>query len=380
MRVLYICHIANRYGANRSLFELATELNNLGVEPAFVIPKEDSFQADLESKNFPFKVAPVSWWVEPVPALIRYHSEAELHSLPVDGTLIEFANSFGPDLIHTNSVVTPDGYLLSKTLGVPHLWHIREMCEEHYKFRFTTGKDAVLNSLNETNLVVANSNACLAAYFKDVNSKKHHVVYNPVRVPASLPPKTVRTDQLRLATLGHMTEAKCHHEAIVAVKELLTNGTEAHLSIVGGGENSYKQYCKKLARELKVEKHVEFISHIESPFELYANTDIFLQCSEHEAFGRVTVEAMLSECPVIGKRSGGTSEIINDGETGFLYDVGAELYSRIQEVIRDPSLVAITSKAKAFALSEFAPEKIAKDTLALYYSVLKRSTTSRQTF
>jgi glycosyltransferase involved in cell wall biosynthesis len=45
-------------------------------------------------------------------------------------------------------------------------------------------------------------------------------------------------------------------------------------------------------------------------------------CSECEAFGRVTVEAMRAGLPVCGTRSGGTPEIIDHGVNGLLSMAG----------------------------------------------------------
>ena len=42
-------------------------------------------------------------------------------------------------------------------------------------------------------------------------------------------------------------------------------------------------------------------------------------CSQNEAMGRVTVEAMSACRPVIGYDSGGTSELIDPEQTGLLY-------------------------------------------------------------
>ena len=59
--------------------------------------------------------------------------------------------------------------------------------------------------------------------------------------------------------------------------------------------------------------------------------DILLMCSRSEAFGRVTVEAFLSNVNVIGASSGGTSEIMLDMKHGMTYEHGnhAQLASKI---------------------------------------------------
>ena len=71
---------------------------------------------------------------------------------------------------------------------------------------------------------------------------------------------------------------------------------------------------------------------------MYSRSDCLLMCSEHEAFGRVTAEAMSACLPVIGKNSGGTPEIIVHGETGYLYNTFDELVESMTRLVQDPAL------------------------------------------
>jgi hypothetical protein len=80
--------------------------------------------------------------------------------------------------------------------------------------------------------------------------------------------------------------------------------------------------------------------------------DVAFLGAEKEAFGRVTVEAMLLGKPVVGAASGGTIEIIDDTSTGFLFEPGdIEKATDIVEMLyKDPTLrkrIGIAAKKQA---------------------------------
>ena len=55
---------------------------------------------------------------------------------------------------------------------------------------------------------------------------------------------------------------------------------------------------------------------------LREKADVELVCSNREAFGRVTVEAMMAGNPVIGADSGANTELIQDKKNGRIYKNG----------------------------------------------------------
>ena len=68
--------------------------------------------------------------------------------------------------------------------------------------------------------------------------------------------------------------------------------------------------------------------------------DVGIVSSDNEAFGRTTIEGMLSTLAMIGRNSGGTTEQIRDGQTGFLYDGSVkDLASKIEALYLDRSLL-----------------------------------------
>ena len=95
-------------------------------------------------------------------------------------------------------------------------------------------------------------------------------------------------------------------------------------------------------------------------------------CSKNEAQGRVTIEAMFYGCPIIGFNSGGTKEIIKDGENGFLYDNEQEAVDRLELLIKDTSINdSLITNAHKTAINSFSIEKYGEKLNLIYQSLLK---------
>ncbi|MEA5480331.1 glycosyltransferase family 4 protein [Pseudanabaena galeata UHCC 0370] len=75
-------------------------------------------------------------------------------------------------------------------------------------------------------------------------------------------------------------------------------------------------------------------------FDLYRQADAFVMPTYGDAFGIVFIEAMASGLPVIASKLTQTTEIVTDGETGFLVTPGnrQDLAHKLQLLIDDPSL------------------------------------------
>ena len=264
-------------------------------------------------------------------------------------------------------MVTPDGFLPARELAIPHVWHLRQLCKEHYQFRYTLGEEFVKECLLASQHCLANSHATAKAYGLS-SAPNTSVIYNPLSLPEHTLERTAPTscNTLCLLSIGHRTEVKGHLDAIQATHALIESGHNIRLTIVGGGDGTYRESCEKEVQQRGLSSSVSFIRSVENPWELLGSSDLFLQCSQHEAFGRVTVEAMLARCPVLGRNSGGTPEIIENGQTGFLFNDTSELPDKILSVLKREDLEEITNRAFTVATTRFSPNKIAEEVLAIY--------------
>lgn len=89
------------------------------------------------------------------------------------------------------------------------------------------------------------------------------------------------------------------------------------------GERSFETSIKERILNTELNTRVTMAGHRNDIPNLLAAADIVVHCSTApEPFGRVIVEAMLAGTPVIAADSGGPTEIITHGRTGYLTPPG----------------------------------------------------------
>ncbi|MBE6594442.1 MAG: glycosyltransferase family 4 protein [Ruminococcaceae bacterium] len=98
---------------------------------------------------------------------------------------------------------------------------------------------------------------------------------------------------------------------IKSIPKLNKAGIRVKYLLIGGGDNSY---LRSVAKKYRVEDQVEFAGRRTLPevFELLDQADFYVQPSLQEGLPRSVVEAMSRACPVIGARTAGIPELIDE--------------------------------------------------------------------
>lgn len=98
----------------------------------------------------------------------------------------------------------------------------------------------------------------------------------------------------------------------------------SELVVVVVGEGPYRGSLETLAKKLGLEGIVRFEGYVPNREvgKYYSAADLFVLASLEESFGIVLLEAMLFSLPVVSSCTWGPSDIVVDGETGFLFKPG----------------------------------------------------------
>jgi glycosyltransferase involved in cell wall biosynthesis len=114
-----------------------------------------------------------------------------------------------------------------------------------------------------------------------------------------------------------------------------------------GDDAQYAAELQSRAAALEITDRVHFLGFRDDVPALMSAVDIVVHSSTTpEPFGRVIVEAMLAERPVIATRAGGAMEIVEDGRTGMLVAPGepAALARAITGLLNNPARAATIAR------------------------------------
>ncbi len=290
--------------------------------------------------------------------------------------LVNLINRHSVSLVHCNTTYTYIGAVAAERCKVPFVWHLRENMENQgYRFFCETG---ALKLIKRSAEVIAVSHYIKnLAVFKDVRSMA--VVYDAVEPgKKSLKERNILKEEIvQMLVVGAITPFKGQEDLIRACGVLVRrNVMNFCLKIVGTGESHYIDKLKAMVIEENLIDYVVFYGTSNDVYELYGQADIAFTCGAKEAYGRVTVEALLSGCLVIGVDAGATSELIRDGETGLLYEAGniTSLADCMMKAFLYPEDSGrIAKKGQVYARETFTKEIYLRQILDIYYKALEKS-------
>lgn len=148
------------------------------------------------------------------------------------------------------------------------------------------------------------------------------------------------TDVPVIGTVGNFRPQKAHDCFLKAAYKVLQDIPTAKFLIVG--EGPLKADIEALAKELGIFQSTIFTGRRVDVPELLQIMDVFVLSSVWEGISIALGEAMASAKPVVITNVGGNSEMVNDGENGFLVPPRnpLALARSIVRVLRDKELAA----------------------------------------
>lgn len=158
---------------------------------------------------------------------------------------------------------------------------------------------------------------------------------------------------------------------VVEVFAKIRKRVPARLVLVGDGPD--RPRALKRAADLGVRDDVVFLGRHGSVEEILSCADLFLLPSQSESFGLAALEAMACAAPVVASHAGGLPEVVVDGETGYLFPVGATAdmaEAGVRILTGDDLSKRLSEAARAHAVERFSATAIVPQYEALYERVI----------
>lgn len=361
--ILYLNHAAYIGGAEVALLNLLTYLDRNRFQPVVLAP-EGEFADKLKELEVRWRSIPV------LAGLNRYTLPRFLRAVPFLRALVRAEH---PALVHANTNFSAEyAGVLSRLLKIPTIGHIRDIEPLGRLGRWTVRQNTRLIAISEA----------VKQYLLREQVPEQHIVriYDGVDLQQYQPsrnPVRERSDII-LGIVGQLGERKGHRFLLEAFGELVKRYPALQLWIIGKEPaHSQERYTEQLQREVQqkqLEKYVTFWGFQADIPGMVAQLDIVVVPSLQEPFGKIVIEAMAMEKPVVASKVAGIPEILVENVTGVLVPPGGAnaLATALEQLILRPETCQKMGLAGRKRVQQmFSLDKNVQITQQLYAEMLR---------
>jgi glycosyltransferase involved in cell wall biosynthesis len=381
-KVLYVITKSNWGGAQRYVFDLATNLPKEEFEVAVTLGgtgQADALQGTLDSK---LRAAGVRTLF--VPSFMRDISLRREWSAFRE--LKEIIATERPDVVHLNSSkagglgawaahrarwLVADGMRRAEIVFTSHGLPWDE--DRNIFSRAAIWLATWITFLLCDTVIVISQDAYARAKRLPFCSKKLRLVHNGL---ATLP--LLNRDQARLAlnievpvpvvgAIANLEWNKGLHYLVRAAGVLKRQGKSCLMYIIGEGEE--RKFLETLIEEEGVQEEVHLAGFKEEAWRYLPAFEIFALPSVKEGLPYVLLEAGQAARAVVGSNIPGIAEVVGDGVSGFLFKTKNhhDLASKIAKLLDEPNLrEEFGANLAKRVQNEFSLEHMVEQTAALY--------------
>jgi N-acetyl-alpha-D-glucosaminyl L-malate synthase BshA len=355
--------------------QLGSELARLGHRVHF-ISYEPPFRLDRKQPNVFFHQVELNEY-----RLFKYPD----YTLPLAVKMVEVAAKHKLDILHVHYAVPHATAALlatqiarDQTQHTPHVittlhgTDITLLARDpnlgpiiKYSIESSCGVTAVSRSLKKETIQVLKSRKPIEVIYNFYRPKPPRKGRQEVRRALR-----VRNNDFLLIHMSNLRPVKRAQDVLRVVAELKDQPNVKLLILAGGSFTPFRKIVKRLGIEdrLIVKDNVLDIENY-----LHAS-DAGLYASERESFGMGVLETMSFGKPVVATRVGGVTEIMRDGETGFLKRLGdvPSMARAVRTLANDPELAArMGEAARARAEQKFSSQQSVEQYLDLYRRTIR---------
>jgi L-malate glycosyltransferase len=231
------------------------------------------------------------------------------------------------------------------------------------------------------NSVQAKAHACAA---EGIDPSRVCVIHNGVNLGAFKCDRNVERTKVRsqlslsptapvIGLVANLRPPKAIDVFLRAARLVRNVQPDARFLIIGDGP--LRESLEALCKELEISDSVSFLGKSENVARLLASFDVGVLSSASESMPNSLLEYMAAGLPVVCTNSGGCTEIVKDGQNGFLVPCGdsKRLADRILHIIQQNLFRELGVRARRFVESSFSSESMVRKHEDLFISLVTRS-------
>jgi glycosyltransferase involved in cell wall biosynthesis len=367
--ILFLQSSSEGYGSGKIILQVLRFYQNQGFFPVVVLTNEGPLQNELVQMNIPVYVKNLGIlrrkYVSPTGLINRFSKNLKAYRF-----LTQLHKNYQFELVYSNTLAVVVGAYWAKRNQLPHIWHIHEIL---------LGPRPLVRWLavlldSSTPHPIAVSQAVADHWQPFLKKSKVQVIHNGIPYESFLEAKPTLKQELGLSEssnligmIGRINPGKGQLFFIDLADRLSKSFPETHFVLVGDPFPGYEPILDEVKREIRdkrLETSVSYLGFREDIPAVMASLDIFVLPSVlPDSFPTVILEAMASGKPVVATRSGGASEMVVNGETGFLIPIGNVEEGRValEQLIQDPDLrVQLGESGRTRVLNTYSLEAFEK--------------------
>lgn len=382
--ILFLHQSADLYGSDKVLLAIVSRLVGSRFHPIVVVPVNGPLVAEL-------RLAGVECHIVPLTRLSRsIMSVRGLLSIPGEMTLsfkaiADLLKGRSISLLHSNTLAVLTGALWARQKKVPHVWHVHEIIVHPRFVKLIYGY--LLKWF--ANRIVCISQATQANLLDDQPSlqPRCRLVWNGLsrgdktaapEIQAYRQALQISSDEVLLALVGRINRWKGQLLLVEAAGQLWERGVRNFRIVIVGsvvpGQEHFQHALEQAIAASPAASLIAIQSFTSDIWTVWDSCDVaVIPSTEPEPFGMVALEAMSAGKPVVAAAHGGLTEIIIQGETGWLVPPchASALADALQQAIAEPALRQRMGQAGlARYQTEFTLDRQVQNMMSVYNELL----------
>jgi glycosyltransferase involved in cell wall biosynthesis len=363
--ILFLQSSSELYGSGKILLQVLGIYRSQGFVPVVILPGEGDLAESMRAEGFIVKIKNLGIlrrkYVNPKGLINRLKRNIQAYIF-----LNQLHRQYQFQLVYSNTLAVIIGSIWAKNHRIPHCWHIHEIL---------LGPTILIQFLVKlldasTPIPIAVSESVALHWRRFLKKSKPEVIHNGIPYDQFLSTDSdaksklnLPQDRLVITMVGRINPGKGQVFFLEVARELVLDQLPVHFVLVGDPYPGYESILEEIEKKINdfgLSDHVTNLGFRLDIPEILAASDLFvLPSTLPDSFPTVILEAMASGLPVIASVSGGASEMVVAGETGFLFPIsdGSSAVSALRTLIENQELrQKMGQAARSRVLSQYSLE------------------------